>query len=564
MQKSFFWFANKFVPRFLFRDFFDEKLFHQYVVNSPIEKRLTQSKRNRVFWLKKIIRDIRDIRKNQILLPVYPLLELLLQIEPENPKNKDFMIRELRKLIRENFRARNFPDFESYLKKIEPHDDIYARYFRLYARQNLRADVSLEEWEVLHADSKIKKSTTQRNIVSQIITKQLHLENFDISVAMFKDMIRSYGVALYDLRLVIGVLKLGIKQKRYDDAVAFKEYVVGLDWPADLSYFMSLKLVEVMVELDLEEKKIEIKDGELWKDMFSKMEKMRTLPRNKKYLKDLRAIYDGLEKKYRLLLDIRISNQEQVELFSLIEQKLATSTPFLLLRIGDADCYGLKTDKIDPDQMARDCGAREMKWWGENIPDELREKIRRMFNETVIDTDVMGIPSIFRFISDLAAPENSFILARNQRGSVAVMDAMNSMAQADQFLPSMVFTENRCHHILFNQSALDRLASKAKHIVIMSRHDGEKIKSIFKGHTVDTVQIPDEGLKQESLPFRVDQLVEDLKSKVKKGSLVLVSAGFAGKYFLKVAKDQGAIALDVGAMADYWVGIKSRGVSELV
>jgi hypothetical protein len=214
--------------------------------------------------------------------------------------------------------------------------------------------------------------------------------------------------------------------------------------------------------------------------------------------------------------------------------------------------------------MKRDCDAREMKWWGENIPDELKDKIRRQFQETLMDTDVIGIPSVFRFVSDIPTPDTSVVAARNQRGSVAVMDAMYTLSKNNQFLDHMLFTENRCHHVLFNQKALTNLLSKTDHIVIISRHGDEKIKNVFAKYNIETLQIPDEGLKKESLPFKIDGLVEELKGKVKKGSLVLVSAGFAGKYFLKVAKDQGAVALDVGAMADYWVGVKSRGVSELV
>lgn len=48
------------------------------------------------------------------------------------------------------------------------------------------------------------------------------------------------------------------------------------------------------------------------------------------------------------------------------------------------------------------------------------------------------------------------------------------------------------------------------------------------------------------------------------GVLVLVVAGFAGKVFLEYARKSGAVALDIGAMADYFANYKTRTVCDLV
>src|SRR6202012_356360 len=42
------------------------------------------------------------------------------------------------------------------------------------------------------------------------------------------------------------------------------------------------------------------------------------------------------------------------------------------------------------------------------------------------------------------------------------------------------------------------------------------------------------------------------------GRLVIVGAGYAGKVIVQEAKARGAVALDLGSVLDYWIGISTR------
>jgi hypothetical protein len=48
------------------------------------------------------------------------------------------------------------------------------------------------------------------------------------------------------------------------------------------------------------------------------------------------------------------------------------------------------------------------------------------------------------------------------------------------------------------------------------------------------------------------------------GSVVFVAAGIIGKIFIGEAKKRGAVALDIGAMADYLAGRKTRASADII
>jgi hypothetical protein len=317
---SFFYFANLLIPRFLFRAFFEnENLFEKYLNQPHIKSKILESPHRKAFLIKCIIE---DIRKTDSTAGLYLLYEFILAVDPTDEQNKIALIIELRKQIKDNFRGRQFREFEEFLNKIIPHDQIYEKYFRMYARQMLKADVVLDEWQNLLEEAKFENSNIQRNIISQLITKHLHMEDLEKSIELFKHMIQLYDVIGYDVRVVIGIFKLAIKQKKFEEAKKFRKYVSKMKWKYGFHYFAKLKLVEVMAELDLADKHMDHKDGDLWKGMFEKLKKLRTIPENKLYIQELKHIYRELNKKHDLLLDIRISTQEQKKLYDLIEKKL--------------------------------------------------------------------------------------------------------------------------------------------------------------------------------------------------------------------------------------------------
>src|SRR5690606_4615496 len=141
-----------------------------------------------------------------------------------------------------------------------------------------------------------------------------------------------------------------------------------------------------------------------------------------------------------------INNEQKNILFEKIQLSISSRKPFSLLRIGDADSYGLNSGSVNPDVFKIDCEARERKWWGTNLDPEMNKRLKDLFSETVLNADIIGIPSVYRFVSDLSTSMTSFYEARNQRGSVAVLENLYELSSSGSISRDVCLTDNRCHY----------------------------------------------------------------------------------------------------------------------
>ncbi len=62
---------------------------------------------------------------------------------------------------------------------------------------------------------------------------------------------------------------------------------------------------------------------------------------------------------------------------------------------------------------------------------------------------------------------------------------------------------------------------------------------------------------EDFFPEILDSLIAEL-GELRRGRLVIVGAGYAGKCIVHEARARGAVALDLGSILDYWVGAASR------
>ena len=59
------------------------------------------------------------------------------------------------------------------------------------------------------------------------------------------------------------------------------------------------------------------------------------------------------------------------------------------------------------------------------------------------------------------------------------------------------------------------------------------------------------------LPEVLDEIIGQLNGDLA-GRLVIVGAGYAGKCIVQAARERGGVALDLGSVLDYWLGIATR------
>lgn len=470
------------------------------------------------------------------------------------------------KVLRAYFR-RDFKSFDANILKILPFDPEFAEFGKLFKNQLLEGNVTFDQWHQLlqKVEKKGTYAVVYRKIYSEMITKCIHDQNPEKAIEWLNNKNEKFGFHSADIVLSHGILKLLMKLGQIDRAMEFRESISQMAEGTSWHGLVDIKLLEVTLELEQLRSPF---DRPLWKVALDRIEQADISGLIKGYFRKLGDIYASIEKKHMMLMDIRTSANEQKCLLDLIQHHLIEKKPFSLIRLGDGESYGLNSTNQDT-TMQKDRATRERKWWGINLSSELRKKMSESFQQAVAETDVVGIPSVFRFIRDAFDAPNGLSIhsikpKTTYRGIQMIIDDIDIKIQDQTFDSSVVFTENRCHQVVFTFEQIKQLGKHASKVLIVSHYDPAALKRSFTGLSVEAVQIPKERLGEQSLPFKIDEFDRVVSSFSHPGTLVLIAAGFAGKHFLQIAKNRGAVAVDVGAMADYWLGFHTRQVVDLV
>jgi hypothetical protein len=125
-------------------------------------------------------------------------------------------------------------------------------------------------------------------------------------------------------------------------------------------------------------------------------------------------------------------------------------------------------------------------------------------------------------------------------------------------------TEDKVNVALFSDpDMVVRLAAEARAVLLVSSVKQDflpgQLRDLADLRTIEvpthhrTLANPAFQDAAEALPFVADDIHRSVEVASGPGALVLVSAGIAGKRFLKAARDAGAVALDLGNVLDDWV-----------
>jgi hypothetical protein len=267
-------------------------------------------------------------------------------------------------------------------------------------------------------------------------------------------------------------------------------------------------------------------------------------------------------------MDIRFDVERRARLLRHIADAIERKQRLSFVRIGDGEGYaydGPCIPGIRPEQFAADKLAFEQQWWGATLDPEPRAEIGEQVRAAIAGAMVLGIPSIYRIIREIERPKQRLGSTRTQRGLLIVLNALGSSIPID----GKIFTEERANYLLFDQSSLKDLADRARKLVIVACWPPDKLALAT---TVVTEYVPVSpnmrvpsaaGREEAYTPLHVayPDVIERIAGLAGPGVLVLVSAGIIGKIFVDHACRFGAVAIDIGAVADYLAGYKTRSVA---
>jgi len=282
----------------------------------------------------------------------------------------------------------------------------------------------------------------------------------------------------------------------------------------------------------------------------------------KRFLELAAPAYEKLRPQMQFM-DVRTDLSQRNELKLLIREALLHRRPFSLVRLGDGEAYLFDSSVLF---KYEDRLLRERHWWNLQLTEEDRVTVKTTAIAAIVAADVVGIPSIHRFFRDYSDQSVDLLSTVANRGVVGCLVGAASILPA-----SVPLTEDRVHHIIFEREGLRELMELAGRTVVVSSVREEVILNALQGYSerVEAIAVPTHARtlgngmfvsREEPLPLVAPQIEQHLHDLVRPGDLVLVSAGVAGKRFVGLAKDRGAVALDVGGQIEPLAGIPSGAI----
>jgi hypothetical protein len=297
----------------------------------------------------------------------------------------------------------------------------------------------------------------------------------------------------------------------------------------------------------------------LVKISFCQTEKffLQSIPQNlrEQYLNDVSPCYS----KYKVKLsyvDVKYCEFQKSKLLGCIIHKIKSKHPYSLIRLSDGEGYFFTNDFSKISFNESDARNRERHWWGFEQSTMIREAVIRGGIDSIKNADILGIPTIYRFLRDISNNSKSFYDNTQARGVMSVLIGIKNFN-----LNSIEFTDSFVNRSVFSSvEVLQQLAAISTKVVIVSGAKYNAIKNLFENKCdFKIIEIPTHAKQVGNAKYCVDDFplpyfVEDIKAKVhaetSPGTLVLVGAGIAGKCFINAAKESGGVGLDLGSVFD--------------
>jgi hypothetical protein len=249
-----------------------------------------------------------------------------------------------------------------------------------------------------------------------------------------------------------------------------------------------------------------------------------------------------------------------------IRALIAEGRPASLIRIGDGEgdilaamdaefrnLQQLSANRVSERHLGRWHSAETLGLWNE------------LLSNAVIGADVIGIPCMDRIPHVYRGV--SRIGLRNQHEIQGICGTINALRfthallsapKPDRIVANCWFHRDLLPHYSEMLSKLDRVGLISCYLSLP-----KKIMSRFDIGQVDFFRIPNQVSNSRRRPEGIhypDRFSDIIKSlgEVRPGQVVLVAAGFLGKIYCERVKQAGGIGIDIGSVADVWMGESSR------
>ena len=267
------------------------------------------------------------------------------------------------------------------------------------------------------------------------------------------------------------------------------------------------------------------------------------------------------------LIDTYSRVEEIMKVTQWLRDRIKRQIPTSFIRLGDGEGSFLPYRADNLSHQIKDQYFIKKIWCGRQELDlETLSFFQEELQEAVIHADLLGVPPLRRLVKDLQC----YIGKDNNRRIVRNISNIYDFVSSHINQRSTLLTSSHLHTDLESFNLYRQLFSELDTCGIITCHP--KMEEILRDRygiaSVELFLIPGEhkyaanwdGIKNENhYPTYFNQLKNYAWEA---GKVYLVAAGFLGKLYCHAIKKQGGIALDIGAIVDYWCGYKTRDFHE--
>ena len=274
--------------------------------------------------------------------------------------------------------------------------------------------------------------------------------------------------------------------------------------------------------------------------------------------------------------DTRIDVRETQALRDLLVSALRETDELSLMRVGDGEVYAFSPPYLAADVLEADRAHRETIWWGRTLDEDRRQTLRDGLVEAFCAATHLGPPSPFRLLRDLPRSLSQMrrpfeLWSRTSRAHRILFEELERLEREDRLdWRGKVLVDERCNQDLFHPRDLASLTVDGRPNVLVSCFSHQDVnRALGFAHFVDSIGIPPHRKVRHALgegpfgdailPEVLDGVMDEVERKSQGGAVLYVAGGIVGKLLIHQAQRSGAAALDIGAAADYWMGLSTRG-----
>jgi len=267
-------------------------------------------------------------------------------------------------------------------------------------------------------------------------------------------------------------------------------------------------------------------------------------------------------RRYPMLLSTRESYAEAVALGRLLVERIRARQATSVIRIGDGEGQFLPGHPSVAEYRDIDQSTIQQVWWGsDRMQGEVLQRIQQDFIESVENSDILAVIPAWRLMASMAITKQS----RAHRGMLNVAYHCSSLDFRGQLIASAHFPND-----LYNWNLWCEILSEVTSISYISCHDMSLFfRENFGIGTRESILIPQENdfaglfqpgeasiVRSETLLGRHEAISDSINPR--RGEVYFVAAGFLGKIYCNIIKNRGGIGIDIGSLADYWMGFSTR------